>query len=161
MGTGQDGAIQAGGTLSYTDNGDGTITDHNTKLVWEKKSFDGTIHDQNTIYLWLDAFAVHVAGLNGTAFAGHTDWRLPNVKELQSMLHYEKFGGPSVSLAFHTGCVPGCTTCSCTSTSNYWSSSSIVGDPADAWFVDFSSGTVNRDGKNQANRVRAVRGGTL
>ena len=116
MGTGQDGAIQAGGTLSYTDNGDGTITDHNTKLVWEKKSFDGTIHDQNTIYLWLDAFAVHVAGLNGTAFAGHTDWRLPNVKELQSMLHYEKFGGPSVSLAFHTGCVPGCTTCSCTST---------------------------------------------
>ena len=68
----------------------------------------------------------------------------------------EEFGGPSVSLAFHTGCVPGCTTCSCTSTSNYWSSSSIVGDPADAWFVDFSSGTVNRDGKNQAKAIRSA-----
>ena len=41
-GTGQDGDIQAGATLSYTDNGDGTITDNNTGLMWEKKSDDGT-----------------------------------------------------------------------------------------------------------------------
>ena len=33
-GTGQDGDTRAGATLSYTDNGDGTITDNNTKLVW-------------------------------------------------------------------------------------------------------------------------------
>src|SRR5437773_4101103 len=45
--TGDDGDIQAGATLSYTDNGDGTITDNNTCLIWEKKSFDGTIHDVN------------------------------------------------------------------------------------------------------------------
>src|SRR5205809_3679684 len=50
-GTGQDGEIQAGGTLSYTDNGNGTITDNNTKLVWEKKSADGTIHDVNTLHV--------------------------------------------------------------------------------------------------------------
>src|SRR6266581_8353585 len=50
-GTGHDGEIQAGGTLSYTDNGDGTITDNNTKLVWEKKSADGTIHDVNTLHV--------------------------------------------------------------------------------------------------------------
>jgi hypothetical protein len=35
---GDDGAIKAGAPLSYTHNGDGTITDNNTKLVWEKKS---------------------------------------------------------------------------------------------------------------------------
>ena len=41
-GTGQDGDIRAGRALSYTDNGDGTITDNNTGLMWEKKSLEGT-----------------------------------------------------------------------------------------------------------------------
>src|SRR5438094_9253656 len=45
--SGDDGAIQAGAPLSYTDNGDGTITDNNTGLVWEKKSADGSIHDMD------------------------------------------------------------------------------------------------------------------
>lgn len=63
-GTGQDGDVLAGAVLSYTDNGDGTITDHNTGLMWEKKSADGTIHDRGTHYTWDDALAVHVAGLN-------------------------------------------------------------------------------------------------
>jgi hypothetical protein len=160
-GTGQDGETQAGATLSYTDNGDGTITDNNTGLTWEKKSLDGTIHDENTIYTWTDAVAVHVSGLNALAFGGHSDWRLPNVRELQSILNYESFG-PAVSAVFHTGCVAGCaiSACSCTASSNYWSSTSFSPDPAFAWFVDFSGATVNRDGKLQANRVRAVRGGS-
>ena len=157
--TGQDGDIQAGALLSYTDNGDGSITDNNTGLMWEKKTLDGTIHDQNTIYTWTDAVAVHVAELNTIAFAGHTDWRLPNVRELLSIVHYEKFG-PEVSAAFNDGCVDGCAApaCSCTASSNYWSSTSFAPDPAFAWFVDFSGATLNRDGKVQANRVRAVRG---
>src|SRR4030095_1336400 len=45
-GTGHDGDIQAGATLAYTDNGDGTITDNNTGVMWEKLSDDGSIHDQ-------------------------------------------------------------------------------------------------------------------
>jgi hypothetical protein len=61
---GQDGDIQAGADLRYVDNGDGTITDLNTLLVWEKKSDDGSIHDQNAGHTWDNAFAVHVAGLN-------------------------------------------------------------------------------------------------
>ena len=63
-GTGQDGDIQAGATLSYTDHGNGTITDENTRLVWEKKSFDGSIHDVDNGYTWDDAFTMHVATLN-------------------------------------------------------------------------------------------------
>src|SRR5438876_6315029 len=47
-----DGAMQAGAPLSYTDNGDGTITDENTGLMWEKKSADGNIHDMDTLYTW-------------------------------------------------------------------------------------------------------------
>src|SRR5207249_5145188 len=44
-GTGQDGDLQKGAPLSYTDNGDGTITDNNTGLMWEKLSMDGSVHD--------------------------------------------------------------------------------------------------------------------
>src|SRR5207253_7949473 len=91
-----DGDIQAGATLSYTDNGDGTITDNNTCLVWEKKSDDGSIHDQHNVYTWDGAFDTHVATLNATTFAGYNDWRVPSVKELQSILNYG-MNFPSVS----------------------------------------------------------------
>jgi hypothetical protein len=73
-----DGTVEAGATLSYTDNGDGTITDNNTGLMWEKKSDDGSIHDKDTEYTWDNAFAVHIAGLNaGPGFAGRA--RYPGV----------------------------------------------------------------------------------
>ena len=48
-----DGTVQAGADLSYTDNGDGTITDNNTGLMWEKKSDDGDLlHDKDNSYYW-------------------------------------------------------------------------------------------------------------
>jgi hypothetical protein len=75
-GTGQDGEIQAGATLRYKDNGDGTITDKNTKLTWEKKSDDDSIHDKDNFYIWDEAFAF-VTDLNAANFAGHNDWRSP------------------------------------------------------------------------------------
>ena len=46
-GPGSDGDVQAGATLSYTDNGDGTMTDNNTGLMWEKKDDAGGIHDMD------------------------------------------------------------------------------------------------------------------
>ena len=69
----------------FVDNGDGTITDRDTCLVWEKKDNAGGIHDLNNVYQWSSsgsamdgsAFTVFVAGLNSAAFAGHQDWRLP------------------------------------------------------------------------------------
>ncbi len=64
--SGDDGAIQAGATLNYQDNGNGTITDRNTRLVWEKKSDDDSIHDMDNAYTWDEAFDVHVATLNNT-----------------------------------------------------------------------------------------------
>jgi hypothetical protein len=85
-GTGQDGELQKGLARAYVDNGDGTITDTKTGLMWEKLSDDGSMHDQDTTYTWANAFAVKVATLNGGGgFAGYTDWRVPNVNELQSI----------------------------------------------------------------------------
>lgn len=163
-GTGQDGNVRAGATLSYQDNGDGTITDLNTRLVWEKKSADGSIHDQSTVYTWPDAFSTFIGGLNaGGGFAGYTDWRLPNVKELESIINYQNFE-PTVSAAFNANCAPGCTvtTCSCTQSLSYWSSTTYQGSPSFAWLVSFGDGGVSGNIKGMSLislYVRAVRGG--
>jgi hypothetical protein len=47
-----DGTVGAGGALRYADNGDGTISDLNTGLMWEKKSDDGSIHDKDDVHSW-------------------------------------------------------------------------------------------------------------
>ncbi len=161
-GTGHDGEVQAGATLAYVDNGDGTITDVNTGLVWEKLSDDGSIHDRDNTYSWTNAFAVKIAALNaGGGFAGRTDWRVPNRKELEIILNAEVHN-PAVSAIFHTGCVPGSTvlTGSCTRPSYYWSSSSYAYDPTRAWRVGFDFGAVGAGFKADALYVRGVRGGS-
>ena len=159
--TGQDGDIQAGEPLSYTDNADGTITDNNTGLLWEKLGQDGSIHDVGNTYTWNEAFSVHVASLNSTSFAGHSDWRLPNVKELQSILNYGT-SNPAVSPAFNANCTPGCmaTTCSCTAASFYWSSSSFAANPSLPWLLDFFTGGTATPSKTTYWFMRAVRGGS-
>src|SRR5262249_15278474 len=121
-GTGQDGDVRKGAPLAYTDNGNGTITDDNTGLVWEKLSMDGSVHDVTNAYTWDEAFG-RVAALNTASFAGHNDWRLPNVKELESLIDFSTYN-PSVTTAFNSNCMAGCTvtTCSCTQALDYWSS---------------------------------------
>jgi hypothetical protein len=159
-GTGQDGDLRKGAPLSYTDNGDGTIIDNNTELVWEKQSNgDGSIHDFTNLYTWDQAFSMHVATLNSASFAGHNDWRLPNLRELQSIVNSENFL-PAVSAAFNTGCAPGCavTICSCTQGGIYWSSSTYAGTRAAAWGVHFENG-IGTPYKTESHYVRAVRGG--
>lgn len=159
-GTGQDGQFQKGLALAYTDNGDGTITDENTGLMWEKLSDDASVHDKDTAMNWNGAFA-KVASLNAGSFAGHNDWRVPNVKELQSILNYATVN-PPVSPAFSTGCVASCTvlTCSCTRSDYYWSSSSTVIGPSNAWVVSFFDGGVATYLKTNTPYVRAVRAGS-
>jgi cysteine-rich repeat protein len=167
-GTGQDGDLQAGATLAYLDNGNGTITDTNTGLQWEKLSDDGTIHDKDNTYTWAQAVDQRVAALNaGSGFAGYTDWRTPNRRELESLLNLQN-GSPSVSPAFNTGCGanssgnPGCTvlTCSCTISSWYWCSSSYAPTPTLAWVVSFNDGFVSPASETTGYGVRAVRAGS-
>jgi hypothetical protein len=104
--------IAAGTTACrYLDNGDGTVSDLNTGLVWEKKGhFDGTEnpgdpHDADNLYTWTaewppfppngTVFTGFLFQLNGglspdgTAtsgcFAGHCDWRIPKIEELATV----------------------------------------------------------------------------
>jgi len=163
---GQDAAVGAGAPLSYTDNGDGTITDNVTGLMWEKLVQDGSIHDANNTYTWSEAFSVKIANLNASpCFADHCDWRLPNRRELESLVDAGRVA-PAVDPAFNTGCPtipgPGCTaaTCSCTKLGFYWSSTTYQDIPTNAWAVDGNVGIVNAFEKSIVpNSVRAVRGG--
>ncbi len=162
---GQDGTVQAGTPPNYTDNGDGTITDNVTGLMWEKLSDDGSVHDFNKTYSWFDAFDVKIAALNAApCFAGHCDWRLPNRRELESLIDVGQ-NGPAVDPAFNTDtCVNHCTvtTCSCTASSFYWSSTTFQ-DPSKkfAWAVDLGAGRITYYEKTSIVplSVRAVRGG--
>ena len=172
-GTGQDGELQKGLAHAYVDNGDGTITDTTTGLMWEKlANFGrGSIHSLDTVYRWTDAFAVKVAELNDQdGFAGYTDWRVPNVNELQSIVDYGAVAFSGVPAAFNMGCpspcnMPTCplcapTTCSCTARGFYWSSSTARNFPDRAWAVFFGDGNVVADPKSTPHLLRAVRGGS-
>ena len=146
-----------GALLSYTDNGDGTFTDNNSGLMWEIKTLDGSIHDYNNIYSWSTTgedpdgtvFTVFLEGLNTISFADYDDWRIPTVKELQSLVDYSQ-SGPAISPEL-PGVMIGVGI-------YYWTSTPAV-SPSDAWFVYFDDGIVNANPKFWSHRVRAVRKG--
>jgi len=72
---GQDGTYRIN-PPDLTDNGDGTVTDNVTGLMWEKKTDDEGAQDKDTVYTWKDALS-YCENL----YAGdYVDWRLPNVK---------------------------------------------------------------------------------
>ncbi len=161
-GTGHDGQFQAGFARGYVDNGNGTITDTSTGLMWEKLSNDGSVHDKDNRYTWANAVAVKIATLNAEAFGGFTNWRLPNINELSSILDYNR-SFPGVNPVFNSAtCPTNCTvlTCSCImSNFDSWSSTTHPITPANALSVSFSGGLTNSRAKTQTNYVRAVRGG--
>jgi len=85
---GQDGFYGAGGCATngvrFVDNGDGTVTDRCTGLMWSQDvdtTGDGN-SDGGDLLLWCDALAF----CEGLTKAGHSDWRLPNIFELESIV---------------------------------------------------------------------------
>jgi hypothetical protein len=160
-GTGQDGDLQAGVSASFVDNGDGTITDNQTGLVWEKLSDDGSIHNYGDHFPWAPSFN-KIATLNtAPCFAGFCDWRMPNINELYSLVSYATHG-PAVQAPFNVNCGGTCavTECSCTQPNGYWSSTSRHTGSHVAWTVHFSGGYVRTSNKLNTYYIRAVRGGS-
>lgn len=82
------------GRNRFTDNGDGTVTDHATGLMWLQRD-SGRGMDWASALQWAEE-------LN---FAGHSDWRLPDIKELQSLVDYsrspETTGSAAIDPVFH------------------------------------------------------------
>lgn len=79
---------------SFTDNSDGTITDNVTGLIWQKCSAgqanDSSCTGDQDILTWQEALDY----CNGLSLAGYNDWRLPNIKELYSILDTENHKDP-------------------------------------------------------------------
>ena len=157
------------GAARFVDNGDGTVTDNQTGLQWEQKTDDGSVRDKDNTYTWSasgtkpdgTAFTDFLGTLNncvddGTpptgvtgGFAGHCDWRLPSIVELQTILApvpcfpcIDPIFGPTANIS--------------------WSSIAAASDPSRAWAV-YSEGELDllTQGPKSADiGVRAVRGGS-
>jgi len=122
---------------SYTDNGDGTVMDNVTSLMWQQEADD-------TQRTWAEACTY----CDDLSLGGFNDWRLPSKKELLSIVDCGS-DNPSIDTTYFSG----------TNSSYYWSSTTDADDTSDACFVNFSAGSVNSYLKSDSNYVRCVRGG--
>lgn len=119
---------------NFYDNGDGTIDDLNTGLTWQQDSLP---------YNWQGALAY----CENLTLAQHSDWRLPNIYELLTLLDHNK-ADLAINSDFYSS----------TAATSYWSSTSIH-LTLRAWVVSFDSGRIKAEDKQGNYYVRAVRGG--
>jgi hypothetical protein len=178
-------------TATYTD-GWVMTKDNVTGLIWEMKTDDNSIHDKDNTYTWCDRnpatnngyqgtcgtgtgnaatdTEAFIKALNDTNYGGFSDWRIPTVKELSSLINSSyHWPEPTIDTAWFPN-----TTVS-TPRWPYWSSTPTAGydfgaDHRDyAWYVRFDYGhllgietapdKINRGKKSQPYHVRAVRAG--
>ena len=141
---------------AFTDNGNGTITDTTTGLVWDKCS-RGQVWDNTTppgtctgaasSYDWVAALAEATAA-NSASHRGHADWRLPNRTELESLVKIDA-SAPAIDGTVFPA----------TAAAWYWTSTTYAPFPAFAWFVDFNDGYSSANDKTGTSPVRLVRSG--
>ncbi len=139
----------------FTDNGNGTVTDNLTGLIWLK--------DANCFGLqtWFQALTLSNALANGQcsltdgSVAG--DWRLANLRELLSLIDYNYYfpavppGHPFLNVQTQTP-----------QQGRYWSSNVVSNNALNAWDIDFDIGTVNRNqAKTTPYFMWPVRGGQI
>jgi len=112
------------------------VTDSTTALQWQDNAISTTMTWESAI--------THCENLS---LDGHSDWRLPNLKELTSLVDDTKTN-PAISTAFEH-----------TASSFYWSSTTYAGYASRAWYVYFGYGNQYYYRKSDSNYVRCVRAG--
>jgi hypothetical protein len=123
------------------------VQDGNTGLVWRSCAEGMAVRDFTCFGTPLDltheralSYAASVASATGVA------WRLPSIKELSSLTQKARLGGTIDESFFPANPI-----------SNFWSSTPYVNEPATAFFVSFSQGTVGRSARSAVNNIRLVR----
>ena len=128
---------------SFTDNGNSTVTDNKTGLMWQQGEGG---------YMTRDSA---ISNCEGLSLGGYSDWRLPNIKELESITD-DTIYDPINPVAIDRNLFPNAVA------SYYWSSSTYVHNPAYPWSVDFNGGYVDLYGSySSLSYVRCVRGGQI
>ena len=132
----------------FSDNGNGTVTDLATGLIWkqcaEGLSGAGCAAGSLEGFTWAQA----LQRAADADFAGSTLWRLPNKKELASLVEW-RCVAPAINARFFPN----------TPAAWFWSSSPYANHSSYAWIVDFYYGYVDGNHKDSAFHVRLVRGG--
>jgi len=140
--------------VDFVDHGDGTITHTKTGLMWMKCTIGlsglscGT--GTQTSYTWTNALAA-VKTFNITGFAGYSDWRMPNIKELMSIVEQQCVGPAINQNIFPTPFVL-----------TYLSSSPVNWSGPNGnkvWAVNFSGGSIKMMNKITRGYLRLVRAG--
>ena len=134
-----------------TDNGNGTITDSKTGLMWKKcmEGITGNLCDTGAAATFTWQTALQQPGVvNVSGFATHQDWRLPNIKELTSIVE-EQCYDPSINLNRFPN----------TPISVVWSGSPYADGSVYAWHVEFSYGSSGYNDRFTNNQARLVSGG--
>lgn len=133
--------------LRFSDNGDGTVMDRGSGLVWQKCSCgmnaldcSGTAATRN----WQEALLY----CRNLSLAGKS-WRLPSVNELGSIVDYSRRDDPRINSAFFPNTVIG----------YYWTSTSYIGTRDLAWIIMFIGGISGVPSKSNAYYVRCVTDG--
>lgn len=121
----------------FSDNGDGTVTDHLTNLVWAKTPAPDSMTWENAL-VFAENFAL----------AGQDDWRLPNIKELKS-LSEAGIANPSINTAFFPEI----------GIQKYWSGTTLQNQTTRAWHLDTRYGITTYTEKTGKLNLICVRGG--
>ncbi|MFX0201171.1 MAG: DUF1566 domain-containing protein [Candidatus Hodarchaeota archaeon] len=127
---GDDGDLEKGvawPVLRFTDHGDGTLTDNLTGLMWTK---DANMYGGRT---WAEA----LSDCEGCTAGGYSDWRLPNVRELRSLIDYGQYN-PALPAGHPFSNVRW---------SSYWSSTTLANMSSFAWCVNLKNGNVGSANK--------------
>jgi hypothetical protein len=144
-GTGQDGDLQKGVTWPtprFTDNSNGTVTDNLTGLMWAENA--NLPSGKKT---WNDA----IDYCNSLSLGGHTDWRLPNVRELHSLIDFSQYN-PALPSGHPFENVK--------TDDYYWASTTYAGNTTYPWYVYLLTGYVSSgENKTSPYYVWPVRGG--
>jgi hypothetical protein len=125
---------------TYVDNGNGSVSDESTGLVWEQQAPAET-------YVWGSANAAGTAQnyCATLTVAGYRDWRLPTYIELSSLVDYSRTN-PSINAAFLN-----------TQYTGYWTSTPAAGPSGLAWAVYFDNGAVGYNSLDNPYYARCVR----
>jgi hypothetical protein len=154
----------------YEDNGDGTVSDCRTGLIWLKNAdctdaagaivkSGGTLNWDNA-KTWSAALANGACGLSDGSSAG--DWRLPTKTEWMAMVAYAKthYSMPILTNAAGTAkWTEGDPFLNVRFNSSYWSGSAVIGNTTNVWYVPMFFGNMDSLGKSISFYVWPVRSG--